>query len=83
MVLSIVYDLVDQDQVLDENAHLLTDILGQSYNLGEECIKTNYYGTKGVTEALLPLLQLSKSPRVVNVSSNYGKLQVSNFTTNR
>ncbi|KAI7724560.1 hypothetical protein M8C21_030439, partial [Ambrosia artemisiifolia] len=35
---------------------------------------TNYYGTKALTEALLPLLQLSNSPRIVNVSSNYGEL---------
>lgn len=40
-----------------------------------ECLKTNYYGTKRVTEALLPLLQLSKSARVVNVTSFFGQLQ--------
>ncbi|KAJ4979093.1 hypothetical protein NE237_009873 [Protea cynaroides] len=41
----------------------------------EECIQVNYYGTKRVTEALLPILQLSHSPRIVNVSSTFGKLQ--------
>lgn len=70
--------LFGQNEVYDENAHLLTEIIEQPHHLGEECIKTNYYGTKGVTEAFLPLLQLSKSPRIVNVSSNYGELQVSN-----
>ncbi|XP_057780631.1 (-)-isopiperitenone reductase-like isoform X5 [Salvia miltiorrhiza] len=40
----------------------------------EECIETNYYGAKRVTEALIPLLQLSLSPRIVNVSSTLGSL---------
>ncbi|KAK9076701.1 hypothetical protein SSX86_005035 [Deinandra increscens subsp. villosa] len=62
------------EQVFDENAHLLASIIDQPYDMGEECMKTNYYGTKAVTEAFLPLLQLSSSPRIVNVSSNYGEL---------
>ncbi|KAH0987408.1 hypothetical protein GBA52_014585, partial [Prunus armeniaca] len=45
-----------------------------NYKLAEESLKTNYYGTKRVTEALLPLLQLSDSPRIVNVSSVVSKL---------
>ncbi|BFG21924.1 hypothetical protein CerSpe_081980, partial [Prunus speciosa] len=45
-----------------------------NYELAEECLKTNYYGTKSVTAALLPLLQLSDSPRIVNVSSGVSKL---------
>ncbi|PQQ15721.1 (+)-neomenthol dehydrogenase-like isoform X2 [Prunus yedoensis var. nudiflora] len=45
-----------------------------NYKLAEESLKTNYYGTKRVTEALLPLLQLSDSPRIVNVSSGVSKL---------
>ncbi|KAM7491360.1 hypothetical protein LguiA_034281 [Lonicera macranthoides] len=61
-------------EVHDENAHLLVGIIEQPYEMGEECLKTNYYGTKRVTEALLPLLQLSNSARIVNVSSNYGQL---------
>ncbi|KAK4418669.1 (-)-isopiperitenone reductase [Sesamum alatum] len=40
----------------------------------EECLRTNYYGAKSVTEALIPLLQLSDSPRIVNVSSALGNL---------
>ena len=39
-------------------------------------IQTNYYGTKHVTEALLPLLQSSSDGRVVNVSSGFGLLRV-------
>jgi len=50
-------------------------ILFETYELGEECLKTNYYGTKRVTEALLPLLQISDSPRIVNVSSSIGQLK--------
>ncbi|XP_021817008.1 (+)-neomenthol dehydrogenase-like isoform X2 [Prunus avium] len=45
-----------------------------NYELAEECLKTNYYGTKSVTAALLPLLGLSDSPRIVNVSSVLSKL---------
>ncbi|KAJ4980091.1 hypothetical protein NE237_010871 [Protea cynaroides] len=47
----------------------------QTHETAEECIQTNYYGTKRVTEALLPILQLSHSPRIVNVSSTLGRLQ--------
>jgi (+)-neomenthol dehydrogenase len=39
-------------------------------------IQTNYYGTKNVTQALLPLLQASSDGRIVNVSSNFGLLRV-------
>ncbi|KAI7726981.1 hypothetical protein M8C21_011406, partial [Ambrosia artemisiifolia] len=61
-------------QVTDENVDLLTGVLDEPYDLGEECLNINYYGTKRVTYALVPLLQLSKSPRVVNISSAYGDL---------
>ncbi|CAI9274380.1 unnamed protein product [Lactuca saligna] len=61
-------------QVMDKNLHLLTNVLEEPYELAEECLKTNYYGTKRITEALIPLLQLSKSPRIVNVTSAYGNL---------
>jgi len=44
--------------------------------LAKECLETNYYGVKRMTEAFIPLLQLSKSPRIVNVSSSMGKLKV-------
>ncbi|PWA85457.1 Glucose/ribitol dehydrogenase [Artemisia annua] len=47
----------------------------QPYDLGEECIQTNYYGAKRMTEAFMPLLSLSDSPRIVNVSSSSGKLE--------
>ncbi|KAI3800714.1 hypothetical protein L1987_28808 [Smallanthus sonchifolius] len=61
-------------QVLDENVHLLTNIIKEPYELGEKCLNTNYYATKTITESLIPLLQPSKSPRIVNVTSTYGDL---------
>ncbi|KAL0428906.1 UNVERIFIED_CONTAM: (-)-isopiperitenone reductase [Sesamum radiatum] len=42
----------------------------------EQCVETNYYGAKRVTEALIPLLKLSDAPRVVNVSSTLGNLRL-------
>ncbi|THG05761.1 hypothetical protein TEA_002315 [Camellia sinensis var. sinensis] len=50
-------------------------VMTQSYELGNECLQTNYYGTKRMIEALIPLLQLSNSPRIVNVSAAAGKLE--------
>lgn len=64
-------------QVTDDNLDHLKGMLEEPYDLGERCLNINYYGTKRVTEALVPLLQLSKSPRIVNVSSAYGDLHVS------
>ncbi|XP_076950247.1 (+)-neomenthol dehydrogenase-like [Bidens hawaiensis] len=52
------------------------EISTQPYNIGEDCIQTNYYGAKRMTEAFMPLLSLSDSPRIVNVSSSSGKLQL-------
>ncbi|PIA49515.1 hypothetical protein AQUCO_01300364v1 [Aquilegia coerulea] len=61
--------------VSDENPDLIKGIMEQNYDKAEKCIEINYYGTKAVTEALLPFLQLSSSPNIVNVSSVYGTLQ--------
>ncbi|TYI62287.1 hypothetical protein E1A91_D10G233900v1 [Gossypium mustelinum] len=41
-----------------------------NYEFAEECLKINYYGAKRTAEALIPLLQLSDLPRIVNVSSS-------------
>ncbi|AET02070.1 putative oxidoreductase [Medicago truncatula] len=49
--------------------------LSQTYEMAENCIITNYYGGKETTEAFLPLLQLSDSPVIVNVSSAAGLLK--------
>ncbi|KAK4259776.1 hypothetical protein QN277_006072 [Acacia crassicarpa] len=50
-------------------------VMSQPYELGEECLEINYFGAKRTTEALLPLLQLSDSPTIVNVASFLGKLK--------
>ncbi|KAJ7950119.1 (+)-neomenthol dehydrogenase [Quillaja saponaria] len=47
----------------------------QTYESVEKAFNTNYYGGKRMTEALIPLLQLSDSPRIVNVSSAMGQLE--------
>uniref|UniRef100_A0A7N0UE81 Short-chain dehydrogenase/reductase n=1 Tax=Kalanchoe fedtschenkoi TaxID=63787 RepID=A0A7N0UE81_KALFE len=49
--------------------------MAQPYEAAAECLQTNYYGVKRVVAALLPLLQLSDHPIIVNVSSSAGKLK--------
>lgn len=53
-------------------------MLSETYELASACLQTNYYGAKLTTEALLPVLHLSSSPTIVNVSSASGKLKVTN-----
>ncbi|KAL2945589.1 (+)-neomenthol dehydrogenase [Bienertia sinuspersici] len=56
-------------------ANLLQGVMRTTYEKAEECFNTNYYGTKRVTEALLPLLKLSTiGARIVNISSLRGEL---------
>ena len=56
------------------------EIMTQTPDLSEECFNINYYGTKRMIEALLPVLQLSDKPRIVNVSSGLGSLKVKIIT---
>lgn len=49
--------------------------LQETYEMAKECLKTNYYGTKNVTEALVPHLLSSCTGTIVNVSSSAGKLK--------
>nr|XP_034604997.1 short-chain dehydrogenase/reductase 2b-like isoform X1 [Setaria viridis] len=51
----------------------------ETHNSAKETLRTNYYGTKQGTEALLPLLQASADGRIVNVSSVIGQLRVKYF----
>ncbi|KAL6953444.1 (+)-neomenthol dehydrogenase [Sarracenia purpurea var. burkii] len=53
----------------------LSQLMTQTYELVEACLETNYYGAKRMIESFLPLLHLSDSPRIVNVSSGAGKLE--------
>ncbi|XVE77090.1 hypothetical protein DITRI_Ditri13aG0034200 [Diplodiscus trichospermus] len=50
-------------------------LLTQTPESCEKCLQTNYYGAKRMCESLIRLLQLSDSPRIVNVSSGMGKLK--------
>nr|XP_034604771.1 (-)-isopiperitenone reductase-like [Setaria viridis] len=50
----------------------------ETYAAAREGLQTNYYGTKHVIEALLPLLQASSDGRIVNVSSEWGLLRLIN-----
>uniref|UniRef100_A0A2N9FLR6 Short-chain dehydrogenase/reductase n=1 Tax=Fagus sylvatica TaxID=28930 RepID=A0A2N9FLR6_FAGSY len=59
-----------------EAQKLIGGLITQTYEKAEECLNTNYYGVKSVTEALLPLLQLSPAgARIVNVSSLRSELK--------
>ncbi|KAM4074029.1 hypothetical protein ACB094_10G063100 [Castanea mollissima] len=57
------------------NAKPLKELIKQTYQTTENCLRTNYYGTKQVSKELIPLLQLSNSARIVNVSSGLGQLK--------
>ena len=58
-------------------ATVLKDVFQNTYEVARDCLDTNYYGCKRVTEALLPLLKLSKfGARIVNVSSLASELKV-------
>jgi (+)-neomenthol dehydrogenase len=58
-------------------ANLLKDVFQNTVDEARNCLNTNYYGCKRVTEALLPLLKLSTSgARVVNASSLASELKV-------
>ncbi|XP_026380108.1 salutaridine reductase-like [Papaver somniferum] len=65
--------LVKEDQNIEKPN--LKQVIIETYESAVECIQTNYYGVKSVTKALIPLLQLSDSPRIVNVTSTGGSLK--------
>ncbi|KAK8630980.1 hypothetical protein V6N13_079748 [Hibiscus sabdariffa] len=62
-------------QMQAELEAIWSKVLIETYEIGKECVETNYYGAKATSEALIPLLQLSDSPRIVNISSSMGKLE--------
>ncbi|XP_058209964.1 (+)-neomenthol dehydrogenase-like [Rhododendron vialii] len=64
----------DMDVIFGPNAKK-SKIFKQTFESAEACLRTNYYAVKLLTEELIPLLQLSDSPKIVNVSSTMGKLQ--------
>jgi len=64
------------DDIVGPIAKKLNEVMKQTPELAESCLRTNYYGVKLVTEELIPLLQLSDSPRIVNVSATIGQLKL-------
>lgn len=64
-------------QLSGKATNMVQDSMITTYEKAKECLETNYYGVKNVTEALLPLLELStKGARIVNVSSLRSELKV-------
>ncbi|XP_050224862.1 (+)-neomenthol dehydrogenase-like [Mercurialis annua] len=56
--------------------NMIQEVINTTYEKAEECLNTNYFGVRRLTEALLPLLQLSTSgARIVNVSSLRSELR--------
>ncbi|CAH8316444.1 unnamed protein product [Eruca vesicaria subsp. sativa] len=53
----------------------ISKIMSDTYEVVEEAIRTNYYGVKRMCEAMIPLLEASDSPRIVNIASTMGMLQ--------
>lgn len=80
----ILKDLIEGDFVTisteneEEGVGMEKSIAGivTNYELTKQCLETNYYGAKRMIEAFIPLLQLSNSPRIVNVASFLGKLKL-------
>ena len=58
------------------NRGSLEKVFKETFETALDCIRTNYYGTKLVSKELIPLLQLSNSARIINVSSSMGQLKV-------
>ncbi|KAJ1702139.1 hypothetical protein LUZ63_001918 [Rhynchospora breviuscula] len=62
--------------ILEIHLQNLLPLTIQQYEKAKECIDINYYGTKRMCETFIPLLQLSQSPKIINLTSLYGQLQV-------
>ncbi|XP_059461431.1 salutaridine reductase-like [Corylus avellana] len=63
------------DEVIGGNRRSLEKVFKQTFETATDCIRTNYYGIKLVSKELIPLLQLSNSARIINVSSSFGQLK--------
>ncbi|KAF3943231.1 hypothetical protein CMV_030188 [Castanea mollissima] len=63
------------DDVVGPNAGAFKKFVQQTYESAVNSFKTNYYGIKHLSKELIPLLQLSKSARIVNISSDLGQLK--------
>jgi len=63
-------------QLIGENPGSLESVFKQISKTASDCIRTNYYGTKQMSKELVPLLQVSSSARIINVSSSLAQLKV-------
>ncbi|VAH34250.1 unnamed protein product [Triticum turgidum subsp. durum] len=70
--LDILFAGMDFDQMLE----WMVKNVREPVDSAKKGVQTNYYGTKHVTEAVLPLLQSSSEGRIVNVSSLFGLLRL-------
>ncbi|KAJ6928168.1 hypothetical protein NC651_012000 [Populus alba x Populus x berolinensis] len=64
-----------EEDIIGVNAASQRKLVKQTYEMSISCLRTNYYGIKHLTEALIPILEQSNSARIVNVSSSFGKLK--------
>lgn len=46
------------------------------YKQADITIRTNFFGTLSLTRAMLPVLQKSSSPRIINIASSAGRLSI-------
>ncbi|THG10562.1 hypothetical protein TEA_005647 [Camellia sinensis var. sinensis] len=58
-----------------EKAEMAKKVIKQTYETAEGRLRTNYYRHKQLSQALIPLLRLSGSARIVNVLSSLGQLK--------
>ncbi|XP_011028496.1 PREDICTED: (+)-neomenthol dehydrogenase-like isoform X2 [Populus euphratica] len=63
------------EDIIGVNAASQRKLMKQTYEMSISCLRTNYFGIKQLTEALIPILEQSNSARIVNVSSSFGKLK--------
>ncbi|KAF5957023.1 hypothetical protein HYC85_004248 [Camellia sinensis] len=63
-------------EIVGEKAEMAKKVIKQTYETAEGCLRTNYYGPKQLSQALIPLFRLSSSARIVNVSSGLGAAKV-------
>ncbi|CAL4968740.1 unnamed protein product [Urochloa decumbens] len=61
---------------MDQRLGWMWENTRETYDTAKTGLATNYYGTKQVIEAFLPLLQASSEGRIVNVSSHLGQLRL-------
>ncbi|CAL5189377.1 unnamed protein product [Lathyrus oleraceus] len=62
--------------VEDPNQIDWSKIFYENNEIVENILRTNYFGTKEFTTVLIPLLQSSTSPKILNVSSSIGRLEI-------